>query len=230
MLRIDGLSAWYGEAQALRDVSLEVGKGEIVTLVGRNGAGKTTLLRCVMGLHTGAEGAVEFLGTDISGLAPHRRARRGLGYVPDDRGVYANLSVEENLMLPPAAGPDPWPLERVYETFPRLRERRRSPGTKLSGGEQQMLALARVLRMGARILLCDEPTEGLSPLIVQQIGAILREVKAQGVTVLLIEQNVHFAATVADRHYLLAEGRIAESMDNAEVKAREHELLDYLGI
>jgi len=230
MLRIDRLSAWYGEAQALREVSLEVGEGEIVTLVGRNGAGKTTLLRCVMGLHTQTEGTVEFLGADVSRLASHRRARRGLGYVPDDRGVYANLSVEENLTLPPVAGPDPWPLGQVYETFPQLRERRRSPGTKLSGGEQQMLSLARVLRMGARLLLCDEPTEGLSPLIVQQIGGILRDVKAQGVTVLLIEQNVHFAATVADRHYLLAEGHIAESMDNAEVKAREHELLGYLGI
>jgi branched-chain amino acid transport system ATP-binding protein len=230
MLRIDRLSAWYGEARALREVSLEVGEGEIVTLVGRNGAGKTTLLRSVMGLHTQAEGTVEFLGADVSRLAAHRRARRGLGYVPDDRGVYANLSVEENLTLPPPAGPHPWSLDQVYETFPRLRERRRSPGTKLSGGEQQMLSLARVLRMGARLLLCDEPTEGLSPLIVQQIGGILRDVKAQGVTVLLIEQNVHFAATVADRHYLLAEGRIAESMDNAEVKAREHELLGYLGI
>ena len=230
MLRIDRLSAWYGEAQALREVSLEVGEGEIVTLVGRNGAGKTTLLRCVMGLHGQTRGTVEFLGADVSRLAPHRRARRGLGYVPDDRGVFANLSVEENLTLPPESGPKPWPLGQVYETFPRLRERRRSPGTKLSGGEQQMLALARVLRMGARLLLCDEPTEGLSPLIVQQIGGILRDVKDQGVTVLLIEQNVHFAATVADRHYLLAEGRIAESMDNAEVKAREHELLGYLGI
>jgi branched-chain amino acid transport system ATP-binding protein len=230
MLRIDRLSAWYGEARALREVSLEVGEGEIVTLVGRNGAGKTTLLRCVMGLHAQTEGTVEFLGADVSRLASHRRARKGLGYVPDDRGVYANLSVEENLTLPPQAGPKPWSLHQVYETFPRLRERRRSPGTKLSGGEQQMLSLARVLRMGARLLLCDEPTEGLSPLIVQQIGGILRDVKAQGVTVLLIEQNVHFAATVADRHYLLAEGRIAESMDNAEVKAREHELLGYLGI
>jgi branched-chain amino acid transport system ATP-binding protein len=230
MLRIDRLSAWYGEAQALREVSLEVGEGEIVTLVGRNGAGKTTLLRCVMGLHTQAEGTVEFLGADVSRLAPHRRARKGLGYVPDDRGVYANLSVEENLTLPPQSGPNPWSLDQVYETFPRLRERRRSPGTKLSGGEQQMLSLARVLRMGARLLLCDEPTEGLSPLIVQQIGGILRDVKDQGVTVLLIEQNVHFAATVADRHYLLAEGRVAESMDNAEVRAREHELLGYLGI
>lgn len=230
MLRIDRLSAWYGEAQALREVSLEVGEGEVVTLVGRNGAGKTTLLRCVMGLHGRAEGTVEFLGADMSRLAPHRRARRGLGYVPDDRGIFANLSVEENLTLPPVSGPRPWTLEKVYETFPRLRERRRSPGTKLSGGEQQMLSLARVLRTGARLLLCDEPTEGLSPLVIQQIGGILRDVKDQGVTVLLIEQNVHFAATVADRHYLLAEGRIAESMDNAEVKAREHELLGYLGI
>jgi branched-chain amino acid transport system ATP-binding protein len=231
MLRIDGLSAWYGEAQVLREVSLEVAKGEIVTLVGRNGAGKTTLLRNVMGLHEGrSSGVVEFLGEDVSGRAAHRRVKRGLGYVPDDRGIYATLSVEENLTLPPSVGPDPWSLDKVYETFPRLRERRRSPGTKLSGGEQQMLALARVLRMGARLLLCDEPTEGLSPLIVQQIGSILRDVKAQGVTVLLIEQNVHFAQTVADRHYLLAEGRIVETLENSEVRARENELLEYLGI
>ncbi|MBC6459644.1 ABC transporter ATP-binding protein [Actinomadura sp. HBU206391] len=230
MLRIDGLSAWYGEAQVLREVSLEVAKGEIVTLVGRNGAGKTTLLRSMMGLHGRSSGVVEFLGQDVSGQATHRRVRRGLGYVPDDRGVYATLSVEENLTLPPAVGPDPWSLDQVYETFPRLRERRRSPGTKLSGGEQQMLALARVLRMGARLLLCDEPTEGLSPLIVQQIGSILRDVKEQGVTVLLIEQNVHFAQTVADRHYLLAEGRIVESLENSEMRARENELLEYLGI
>jgi branched-chain amino acid transport system ATP-binding protein len=239
MLRVDELSAWYGEAQALREVSLHVDAGEIVTLVGRNGAGKTTMLRCLMGLHGSygrTVGTISLLGEDITGLAPHRRARRGLGFVPDDRGIYATLSVEENLTLPPAAkiakgdGVDPWSLERVYEAFPRLRERRRFPGTKLSGGEQQMLALARALRMGARLLLCDEPTEGLSPLIVQQIGDILREVKAAGVTVLLIEQNVHFAATVADRHYLLAEGRIVESLDNDQVRERENELLDYLGI
>ncbi|MFB4317998.1 ABC transporter ATP-binding protein [Actinomadura sp. 21ATH] len=233
MLRVDGLSAWYGEARALREVSMEVGEGEIVTLVGRNGAGKTTLLRCLMGLHGAhgrTEGTVTFLGADVTGLGPHRRARRGLGYVPDDRGIFATLSVEENLLLPPVSGPEPWSLERVYETFPRLRERRRFPGTRLSGGEQQMLALARVLRTGARLLLCDEPTEGLSPLIVGRIGEILREVKAAGVTVLLIEQNVHFAATVADRHYLLAEGRIVESLGNDEVQEREHELLEYLGI
>ncbi|MET7999968.1 ABC transporter ATP-binding protein [Nonomuraea glycinis] len=235
MLIVDGLSAWYGEAQALREVWMRVDEGEIVTLVGRNGAGKTTLLRCLMGLH-GAHGrtagTISLFDEDITGLAPHRRARRGLGFVPDDRGIYASLSVEENLLLPPVnkAGPEPWSLKRVYETFPALRERRRFPGTKLSGGEQQMLALARVLRTGARLLLCDEPTEGLSPLIVQQIGEILREVKAAGVTVLLIEQNVHFAATVADRHYLLAEGRIVESLDNDQVREREHELLEYLGI
>ncbi|MCO6003936.1 ABC transporter ATP-binding protein [Actinoallomurus purpureus] len=234
MLRIEDLSAWYGEARVLRGVSLEIAEGEIVTLVGRNGAGKTTLLRCVMGLHGAggarAAGTIGFLGANVARLPVHRRVRRGLGYVPDDRGVYATLTVEENLTLPPVVGPRPWSLDQVYETFPRLRERRRSPGTKLSGGEQQMLALARVLRMGARLLLCDEPTEGLSPLIVQQIGAILRDVKRQGVTVLLVEQNVHFAATVADRHYLLAEGRIVRSLDNDEVRAREHELLEHLGI
>jgi len=239
MLRVDRLSAWYGEAQALREVSIQAQEGEIVTLVGRNGAGKTTLLRCLMGLHGsygGTTGTISLFDEDITTLAPHRRARRGLGFVPDDRGIYATLSVEENLTLPPMRraggtdGPKPWPLERVYETFPRLRDRRRFPGTKLSGGEQQMLALARVLRTGARLLLCDEPTEGLSPLIVAQIGEILREVRDAGVTVLLIEQNVHFAATVADRHYLLAEGRIVESMDNDQVREREHELLEYLGI
>jgi branched-chain amino acid transport system ATP-binding protein len=229
MLRIENLSAWYGEAQVLREVSMEVGEGEIVTLVGRNGAGKTTLLRCLMGLQERCAGTIEFRQEDVTGLATHRRVRRGLGYVPDDRGIYATLSVEENLILPPVLN-NGWSLEQVYETFPRLRERRRFPGTRLSGGEQQMLSLARVLRMGARLLLCDEPTEGLSPLIVQQIGAILREVKAQGVAVLLIEQNVHFASTVADRHYLLAEGRIAESLANSEVQAREHELLEHLGI
>ncbi|GAA3225552.1 ABC transporter ATP-binding protein [Actinocorallia longicatena] len=230
MLTVENLSAWYGEAQVLREVSLDVAEGEIVTLVGRNGAGKTTLLRCLMGLHSRLEGGIGLLGEDLTGLPAHKRVRRGLGYVPDDRGVYASLTVEENLLLPPVSGPMPWSVAEVYEAFPRLRERRRSPGTKLSGGEQQMLAMARVLRMGSRLLLCDEPTEGLSPLIVQQIGDILRQVKSRGVTVLLIEQNVHFATTVADRHHLLAEGRVVESLDNDQVKAREHELLEHLGI
>jgi branched-chain amino acid transport system ATP-binding protein len=230
MLSVERVWAWYGEAQAVRDVSLTVAPGEIVTLVGRNGAGKTTLLRCVMGLQARQEGTITWLGNDIGRLAPHRRARLGLGWVPDDRGIYAGLSVEENLLLPPVVGPDPWPLRKVYDTFPKLQERRRFPGTKLSGGEQQMLAIARVLRTGARLLLCDEPTEGLSPIIARQIGDILREIKAEGVSVLLVEQNVRFATTVADRHYLLAEGRVAQAMENTEVEERSGELLEYLGI
>ena len=230
MLRIDALSAWYGEAQVLREVSFDVAAGEVVTLVGRNGAGKTTLLRAVMGLHTGQRGRVELDGRDLARLPAHRRARLGLGWVPDDRGSYATLSVTEHLTLPPAVGPRPWSLEQIYETFPALYARRAAAATTLSGGEQQMLALARVLRMGARLLLCDEPTEGLSPLLVQQVGDILRQAKAHGVTVLLVEQNLHFATGVADRHHLLAQGRVVESLDNSEVRSRERELLSYLGI
>ncbi|MCW2640411.1 MAG: transporter related [Dactylosporangium sp.] len=278
MLHIRELSAWYGEAQVLREVDLEVPAGAIVTLVGRNGAGKTTLLRCVMGLHRQQRGRINFgdqAGTkagdgagdgagnnagDLAGMPPHRRAAAGIGWVPDDRGIYASLTVEENLTMPPVSGskvgdskvgglkvggskvggrnvsgaksngPEPWSLSQVYEAFPVLKERRRFPGTKLSGGEQQMLALARVLRMGARLLLCDEPTEGLSPLLVGQIGDILRTVKSHGVTVLLIEQNLRFATTVADRHYLIADGRVVDSLDNSEVKRRQHELLAYLGM
>ncbi len=230
MLRVQNVTARFGEAQVLRGVSLDIDAGEVVTLVGRNGAGKTTLQRCLMGLHRSMEGRIELDGRDISRTAPHKRCRLGLGYVPDDRGVYATLTVEENLTLPRVTGPDAWSLAQVYETFPVLAERRRQSGTHLSGGEQQMLAIARVLRTGARLLLADEPTEGLSPLLVQQIGDIIRTVKAHGVTVLLIEQNVHFASTVADRHYLIAQGRVVESLDNDEVKQREHELLEYLGI
>ncbi|WP_245975512.1 ABC transporter ATP-binding protein [Amycolatopsis palatopharyngis] len=227
---MQNVTARFGEAQVLRGVSLDIDAGEVVTLVGRNGAGKTTLQRCLMGLHRSMEGRIELDGRDISRTAPHKRCRLGLGYVPDDRGVYATLTVEENLTLPRVTGPDAWSLAQVYETFPVLAERRRQSGTHLSGGEQQMLAIARVLRTGARLLLADEPTEGLSPLLVQQIGDIIRTVKAHGVTVLLIEQNVHFASTVADRHYLIAQGRVVESLDNDEVKQREHELLEYLGI
>ncbi len=232
------VSARYGEARVLQDVSLDVNDGEVVTLVGRNGAGKTTLLRCLMGLHSaagggpgrGMSGRVLLDGHDITKLSPHQRCRAGLGYVPDDRGIYSSLTVEENLRLPPSVGPDAWPLERVYTAFPVLAERRRQTGTHLSGGEQQMLSIARVLRMGARLVLADEPTEGLAPLLVEQIGDILRSIKAVGVTVLLVEQNVHFASTVADRHYLIAQGRVVESLDNTEVRQREQELLAYLGI
>jgi branched-chain amino acid transport system ATP-binding protein len=228
MLRVEGLSAWYGAAQALREVALEVRAGEVVTIVGRNGAGKTTLLRCLMGLHKQQRGTVELAGTEVSRLPAHKRARLGLGWVPDDRGTYATLSVEEHLRLTP--GQDGWPLDRLYGTFPMLAERRKVAGTQLSGGEQQILAIARALRSGARLLLCDEPTEGLAPVVVERIGAALREVKEQGGTVLLIEQNVRFASTVADRHYLLVQGRVVESLDNAQVRSRERELLTHLGI
>jgi branched-chain amino acid transport system ATP-binding protein len=231
MLEVDGLSAWYGEARVLAEVSLTVAPGEVVTLVGRNGAGKTTLLRSVMGLHHQVEGTVTFEGRDLRRVRADARAKAGIGWVPDDRGIYASLSVEENLTLPPVVSPgDAWSLERVYEQFPVLHERRAFPGTKLSGGEQQMLAMARVLRMGARLLLLDEPSEGLAPVIVQRIGEIIRQIKASGVAVLLVEQNVAFASTVADRHYLLAQGRVVESLDNDTFQSRTTELLEYLGI
>ncbi len=230
MLRLDRVSAAYGEAKVLHEVSLWVGAGEVVTLCGRNGAGKTTLLRCVMGLHSNFSGRIQLLGQDLGRLPAHRRARLGLGWVPDDRGVYATLSVAECLTLPLVVGPHAWPVERVYDTFPLLYQRRGARASTLSGGEQQVLALARALRMGARLMLCDEPTEGLSPLLVDQVGQILRDAKAHGVTVLLVEQNLRFATSVADRHYLLAEGAVVEALDNSEVRARERELLAYLGI
>jgi len=230
MLEVKGLNAWYGEARALRDIDITVGEGEVVTLVGRNGAGKTTLLRSLMGLHRQVEGEITFDGHAVLKLPAHKRARLGLGWVPDDRGIYASLTVEENLLLPPVVSDKAWSIERVYETFPVLADRRRGSGTTLSGGEQQMLAIARVLRSGSRMLLLDEPTEGLAPVIVARIREIIRDVKAHGVTVLLIEQNVKFAATVADRHYLLAQGSVVEELDNKDFAAREHELLEHLGI
>ena len=230
MLKLENLSAWYGEAQALRDLNLDVSQGQIVTLVGRNGAGKTTTLRSIMGLHKQTRGRVLLDGQDISRLAAHDRARRGLGFVPDDRGIYAKLSVEENLLLPPTVGPDPWSVDRIYSMFPRLKERRRNPGSKLSGGEQQMLSIARVLRMGARLLLLDEPTEGLAPVLVQHVAQLLLEAKQHGLTILLIEQNLRFATAVADLHYLLVQGQIVDVLTNDQVKAREQELLKYLGV
>ncbi|MER6971203.1 ABC transporter ATP-binding protein [Nocardioides sp. NPDC000445] len=230
MLEIENLSAWYGEAQALREATLSVAEGEVVTLVGRNGAGKTTLVRCLMGLHKHLTGSIRLDGREITSLPAHKRARAGLGWVQDDRGIFANLSVEENLLLPPKVSESAWTLEQVYDAFPALGSRRRAGGTTLSGGEQQMLAVARVLRTGARLLLLDEPSEGLAPVIVAQIGDIVRTAKQSGIGVLLIEQNVRFAATVADRHYLLAQGRLVESLDNDEFVERQDELLEHLGI
>jgi branched-chain amino acid transport system ATP-binding protein len=230
MLEVRDLRAYYGEAQALHGVTLTVREGEVVTLVGRNGAGKTTLLRSLVGLHRHLDGSILLDGEEISQLAPHRRARLGIGWVQDDRGIYSSLTVEENLLLPPVVSDEAWPLARVYEAFPALADRRRAGGATLSGGEQQMLAIARVLRTGARLLLLDEPTEGLAPVIVQQIREILLTVKAQGRTILLVEQNVKFAATVADRHYVLAEGRLVESLSSQEFDRRQGELLTYLGL
>ena len=230
VLSVEGVSAWYGEAKVLTEVSVDVRPGEVVTLVGRNGAGKTTLLRSIMGLHRQVEGTVRFDGQDLGRRSPDSRAKAGVGWVPDDRGIYASLTVAENLTLPPVVSKDAWSLEQVYEQFRVLHERRDFPGTKLSGGEQQMLAIARVLRMGSRLLLLDEPSEGLAPVIVQRIGEIIRQIKAQGVAVLLVEQNVKFASTVADRHYLLAQGKVVESLDNDAFQARTTELLEYLGM
>ncbi|GAA1028606.1 ABC transporter ATP-binding protein [Virgisporangium ochraceum] len=230
MLEVTGLMAWYGQAQALHGVDLTVGEGEVVALAGRNGAGKTTTVRCLMGLHQQVRGTVRFLGRDVTRVPAHQRARAGMGWVQDDRGIYASLTVEENLLLPPTVSDRAWPLDRVYEAFPVLAERRKASGTTLSGGEQQMLAIARVLRTGARLLLMDEPSEGLAPVVVARIGAIIREIRATGAGVLLIEQNVAFAATVADRHYLLGQGRVVETLDSSEFRRREGELLKHLGI
>jgi branched-chain amino acid transport system ATP-binding protein len=230
MLEVTGLTAWYGQAQALYGVDVRVGEGEVVALAGRNGAGKTTLLRRLIGLHRQGDGTVQFLGRDVTGTPAYRRARAEMGWVQDDRGIYASLTVEENLLLPPRVSDRAWPLDRVYEVFPVLAERRKASGTTLSGGEQQMLAIARALRTGARLLLMDEPSEGLAPVVVARIGTIIREIKATGAGVLLVEQNVKFAATVADRHYLLSQGRIVETLDNAAFQRREGELLKYLGI
>jgi branched-chain amino acid transport system ATP-binding protein len=233
LLEVEGLEAGYGPVTVVRDLSFSVDEGKVVTILGANGAGKTTTLRGLSGVAR-ARGRIDFAGSSLVGRSPERIVRRGIAHVPEGRGNFASLSVEENLRLGAYVRKDGAKvredIRRCYEFFPRLEERSTQAAGSLSGGEQQMLAIARVLRMGARLLLCDEPTEGLSPVLVRQIGDILRDVKAAGVTVLLVEQNVRFASTVADRHYLLAQGRVVQTLDNAEVQEREHELLEYLGI
>jgi branched-chain amino acid transport system ATP-binding protein len=230
MLRVEGLHAWYGESHVLHGVDLEVPAGEIVTLVGRNGMGKTTALRCIMGLHRAKQGRITVDGRDITRLAPQQIARLGVGWVQDDRGIYSRLTVLEHLRLPPVVGDQAWSLDRIFEAFPILRERAGMPGSKLSGGEQQILAVARVLRMGARLLLMDEPTEGLAPMVVRRVGEILGDIKAHGLTVLLVEQNLRFATMVADRHYLIVNGRTVNTLTNQEAARQEQELLAYLGV
>ena len=230
MLEVTGLTAWYGQAQALHGVDLRVDEGEVVSLAGRNGAGKTTLVRCLIGLHRQAGGTVRLHGRDVSGMPAHRRARAGMGWVQDDRGIYASLTVEENLLLPPVVSGRAWTLDQVYEAFPVLAERRKASGTTLSGGEQQMLAIARILRTGAKMLLLDEPTEGLAPVIVQQIGATIRVLRERGFTILLVEQNFRFAATVADRHYVVEHGRVVDMIPNSALQENREKLQSYLGV
>jgi branched-chain amino acid transport system ATP-binding protein len=230
LLTVRDLHAWYGESHVLYGVDFEVRAGETVTLLGRNGAGKTTTLKSIMGMVSRRRGSVTFEGREMIGLASNRIARLGLAFCPEERGIFASLNVEENLLLPPAVRAGGMGLDAIFGLFPNLRERLGSQGTKLSGGEQQMLAIGRILRTGARLLLLDEPTEGLAPVIVQQIGATLRRLKAEGFTVLLVEQNFRFAATVADRHYVMERGRVVDMIENARLDASMDKLHDYLGV
>jgi branched-chain amino acid transport system ATP-binding protein len=230
LLEVAELNAWYGESHVLHGVGFEVGEGELVTLLGRNGAGKTTILKSIMGIVGRRRGSVRFSGHETIGFASNRIARLGVAYCPEERGIFASLDVEENLMLPPAIKPGGMSVDEIYSIFPNLAHRRRSQGTKLSGGEQQMLAIGRILRTGANLLLLDEPTEGLAPVIVQQIGTVLQALKAKGFTILLVEQNFHFAATIADRHYVVQNGRVVDMIANADVGSQVDRLHEYLGV
>ena len=230
LLSVDGLEAWYGESHVLHGVTFEVRAGEVVTLLGRNGAGKTTTLKSIMGIVPQRKGDVRYEGRELINLTSDRIARLGLGFCPEERGIFASLSVEENLLLPPRVAPGGLALDRIFELFPNLKERLGSQGTKLSGGEQQMLAIARILRTGARLLLLDEPTEGLAPVIIQKIGETIGLLKQQGFTILLVEQNFRFAATVADRYYVMDHGRIIDQFLNSELNANLDKLQEYLGV
>ena len=230
LLAVRDLHAWYGESHILHGVDFDVREGEVVTLLGRNGAGKTTTLKSVMGIVGRRRGSVTFGGEELIHRPSNHIARLGIAFCPEERGIFASLSVEENLLLPPRVKPGGLTLEQIHALFPNLKERRRSQGTKLSGGEQQMLAIGRILRTGARLLLLDEPTEGLAPVIVQQIGATIRRLKADGFTILLVEQNFRFAATVADRHYVMEHGRVVDAIANAELDRNMDKLHEYLGV
>jgi len=230
LLKVEGLEAWYGESHILHGVGFEIGRGELVTLLGRNGAGKTTTLKSVMGIVERRRGSVTFDGRETIGLPSDVIARQGLAYCPEERGIFSSLNVEENMLLPPQVKAGGMSLTEIYELFPNLKERRRSQGTKLSGGEQQMLAIGRILRTGADLLLLDEPTEGLAPVIVQRIGEVIRTLKSRGFTILLVEQNFHFAAIVADRHYVMEDGRVVDMMSAADVAGNIGKLQAYLGV
>ncbi len=230
LLTVENLQGWYGESHVLHGMNLEVREGEVVTLLGRNGAGKTSTLLAIMGILAKRTGSIKVGGTETIGLQPRQIARLGIALCPEERGIFSSLNVEENLMLPPRIQEGGLSLERIYDLFPNLKERLRSQGTKLSGGEQQMLAIARILRTGARLLLLDEPTEGLAPVIVQQIGRTISALKDEGFTIVLVEQNFRFAASVADRHYIVDQGKVVDMMRNDEVKANTDKLHAYLGV
>ncbi len=230
LLEVRDLHAWYGESHILHGVDFDIRPGEMVTLLGRNGAGKTTTLKSIMGIVGRRRGSIRFEGRELIDLPSNRVARLGLAFCPEERGIFASLTVEENLLLPPVVRPGGLGVDAIYGLFPNLRERLRAGGTTLSGGEQQMLAIGRILRTGARLLLLDEPTEGLAPVIVQQIGVTLRRLKSEGFTVLLVEQNFRFAATVADRHYVMEHGRVVDMIPNGELDANMNKLHDYLGV
>jgi branched-chain amino acid transport system ATP-binding protein len=230
MLEIKDLHAFYGESHILHGVSLNVKRGEVVTLLGRNGAGKTTTMRSIMGIVGKRNGSIRLNGQELIGLPSNKIAKLGIGYVPEERGIFSSLNVEENLMLPPTIKPGGMTVDAIYRLFPNLKERRKSQGTRLSGGEQQMLAIGRILRTGADLVLLDEPTEGLAPVIIQQIGRVIRELKQGGFTILLVEQNFRFASTIADRHYVMEEGHIVDMIPNDQLEANMHKLHEYLGV
>ncbi|MDE2363904.1 MAG: ABC transporter ATP-binding protein [Hyphomicrobiales bacterium] len=229
-LEVAGLESWYGESHILHGVDFNVRRGEVVTLLGRNGAGKTTTLKSIMGMVGKRKGSVRFEGTETIGLSSDKIARLGVALCPEERGIFSSLNVQENLMLPPQVKPGGLPVEQIFELFPNLKERLSSQGTKLSGGEQQMLAIGRILRTGATLLMLDEPTEGLAPVIIEQIGHTIGRLKAQGFTILLVEQNFRFASTVADRYYVMEHGKIIDSFANSELAANMDKLHEYLGV
>src|SRR5205809_1714897 len=230
LLAVDALQAWYGESHVLHGATFEVLPGEVVTLLGRNGAGKTTTLKSIMGIVGQRTGSVRYEGRDVIGLSSDRIARLGIALCPEERGIFSSLNVQENLLLPPKVRSGGLDLESIFELFPNLKERLSSQGTKLSGGEQQMLAIGRILRTGAHLLLLDEPTEGLAPVIVQQIGATIRRLKAERFTIVLVEQNFRFAATVADRHHVMEHGRVVDMIPNRALASRMDTLHEYLGV
>jgi branched-chain amino acid transport system ATP-binding protein len=230
LLAVRDLHAFYGESHILHGMEFDVGAGEVVTLLGRNGAGKTTTLKAILGMVGKRTGTVRYQGRDILGLPSHKVARLGIAYCPEERGIFSSLTVEENLMLPPVVRAGGMAVAEIYKLFPNLVERKRSQGSKLSGGEQQMLAIGRILRTGAQLLLLDEPTEGLAPVIVEQIGRILAHLKEAGFTILLVEQNFRFASTVADRHHVVENGRVIDIIPRAELQSSIDKLQRYLGV